>query len=138
MAYPRRASGSQALVEFALVLPLALAVSLGSVQVVLYAHARDVLLSAAQEGARLAAEDGRTADEGSERAETLVAAGLGTSLDGLRLEVAGDQEIVGLRADAALRALVPLPFAELLPLHAEAWVTRERFRPGGGGGGGAR
>src|SRR4051794_18996960 len=71
---------AQALVESALVLPLVVTLSLGVLQVVLYAHAHDVLTSAVQEGARLAAEDGRRLDEGYARAEALVRAGLGTSV----------------------------------------------------------
>ena len=77
---PRRRA-AQVLVESALVLPLMLTVSLGTLQFVLYAHARDVLTSAAQEGARLAAEDGRGLDEGLARARALIAAGLGASVD---------------------------------------------------------
>jgi Flp pilus assembly protein TadG len=129
----RRASAAQALVEFALVLPLLVVLSLGLVQVVLYAHARDVLLSSVQEGARLAAEDGRLLEDGYARAETLVAAGLGTSLDTLQLAASLDNDVVEVSADARLRPVVPLPVADGLPLHVEAWVTRERFRPGGGG-----
>ena len=134
MWYRSRACGSQALVEFALVLPLVVMVSLGMVQVVLYAHARDVLISSVQEGARLAAEEGRGTDEGSARAQALVTAGLGNSLDDLRLRAAFDDELVRLRADAFLRSIVPLPTLQRLPISAEAWVARERFRPGGGGG----
>ncbi|HTD76080.1 MAG TPA: TadE/TadG family type IV pilus assembly protein [Chloroflexota bacterium] len=128
-----RASAAQALVEFALVLPLLVVLSLGLVQVVLYAHARDVLLSSVQEGARLAAEDGRLLDDGYARAETLLSAGLGTSLDALQLAASLDDDLVAVRADAWLRPILPLPLAQGLPLHAEARVTRERFRPGGGG-----
>ena len=56
-----RSSGAfaQALVESALVLPFVVTLSLGVLQVVLYVHARDVLVTSVQEGARLAAEDGR-------------------------------------------------------------------------------
>ena len=133
MPLRRRAIGSQALVEFALVLPLLVVLSLGSVQVVLYAHARDVLLSSVQEGARLAAEDGRALDDGYARARSLVASGLGDSLDTLQLVANRDNALVSVRADAWLRPILPLPLERGLPLHAEAWVTRERFRPGGGG-----
>ena len=98
-----RASAAQALVEFALVLPLLVVLSLGLVQVVLYAHARDVLLSSVQEGARLAAEDGRLLDDGYARAETLLSAGLGTSLDALQLAASLDEDVVAVRADAWLR-----------------------------------
>lgn len=134
MCFRRRGCASQALVEFALVLPLVVIVSLGILQVVLYAHARDVLVSSVQEGARLAAEEGRAADEGSARAQALVAAGLGNSLDGLRLQSTFDDEVVGLRADALLRPILPLLSLRGLPISAEAWVARERFRPGRGGG----
>ena len=128
-----RARGSQALVEFALVLPLLVVLSLGSLQVVLYAHARDVLLGAVQEGARLAAEDGRALDDGYARVQSLVASGLGNSLETLQLVANRDDDLVSVRADAGLRPILPLPLERGLPLHVEAWVTRERFRPGGGG-----
>src|SRR3984893_7123086 len=93
---------AQALVESALVLPLMLTLALGVLQVVLYVHARDVLSSAAQEGARLAAEDGRGLDEGYARARALIAAGLGSSVDPVRLDGGIDSELVALRIDASL------------------------------------
>ena len=133
MSGHRRASAAQALVEFALVLPLLVVLSLGSLQVVLYAHARDVLLGAVQEGARLAAEDGRALDDGYARVQSLVASGLGNSLETLQLVANRDDELVSVRADAGLRPILPLPLAQGLPLQAEARVMRERFRPGGGG-----
>src|SRR6202011_778899 len=105
---PMHRRAAQALVESALVLPLMLTLSLGMLQVVLYAHARDVLISAAQEGARLAAEDGRGLDEGFARATALIAAGLGTSVEPVRLDGGIDDELVALRIDAALRPILPL------------------------------
>jgi hypothetical protein len=128
---PRRAA--QALVETALVLPLLLSLSLGMLQVVLYVHAHDVLISAAQEGARLAAEDGRGLDEGYARARALIAAGLGTSVDPVRLDGGMDDELVALHIHAALRPILPLPLVHDLPITAVGRVARERFRPGGAG-----
>src|SRR5205807_3086552 len=90
---------AQALVESALVLPLILTLSLGVLQVVLYAHARDVLTSAAQEGARLAAEDGRGLDEGYARARALISAGLGSSVDPVHLDGGADDELVAVHID---------------------------------------
>jgi len=121
------------LVESALVLPLILTLSLGVLQVVLYAHARDVLTSAAQEGARLAAEDGRGLDEGYARARALIAAGLGTSVDPVRLDGGADDELVAVQIDAAMRPILPLPLIYDLPIRAVGRVARERFRPAGGG-----
>src|SRR5918911_3753524 len=103
------APAGQALVEFALVLPLLVVVSLGLLQVVLYAHARDVLLSSVQEGARLAAEDGRLVDDGYARAQTLLTAGLGNSLDALQVAASLDDDVVAVRAEASLRPILPLP-----------------------------
>jgi hypothetical protein len=124
-----RRCSAQALVESALVLPLMVTLSLGLIQVVLYAHARDVITSAAQDGARLAAEDGRSLDEGYLRATTFVAAGLGQSAEGVVPTGSVDDETVSLQLDAHLRPILPLPLVHDLPLHAEARVVRERFRP---------
>jgi hypothetical protein len=128
-----RSPVAQALVESALVLPLMLTLSLGVLQVVLYAHARDVLTSAAQEGARLAAEDGRGLDEGYARAAALIAAGLGTSVDPVRLDGGVDEELVAVHIDASLHLILPLPLVHDLPITAVGRVARERFRPAGGG-----
>jgi hypothetical protein len=127
-----RAADAQALVECALVLPLVIMLTLGVVQVVLYAHARQVLTSAVQEGARLAAESGRDMAEGEARARALVRAGLGASIEPLQLDGTPGDEVVTLRADASLRPILPLPMIDQLPLHAEGSVARERFRAGGG------
>jgi hypothetical protein len=126
-----RSSAAQALVEFALVLPLMTMLCLGVVQLVLYAHALDVVAGSVQEGARLAAEDGRGLDEGLVRAHALLTAGVGETLDHLQMGGSMDAEIVSVRVDTALRPILPLPVAGGLPIHAEARVARERFRPGG-------
>jgi hypothetical protein len=126
-----RADVAQALVEFALVLPLMTGLTLGLVQLMLYAHARDVVTGAVQEAARLAAEDGRTLDDGYTRARVLLNAGLGSSLDPLEIDGRMDADVVSVRIATAMRPIVPVPIAGPLPIHAEAWVARERFRPGG-------
>ena len=114
-------------------LPLILTLSLGVVQVVLYAHARDVLISAAQEGARLAAEDGRGLEEGYARARALISAGLGTSVEPLRVDGGADDELVTFYVNGALRPILPLPLVHDLPISAVGRVARERFRPAGAG-----
>jgi predicted alpha/beta hydrolase family esterase len=127
-------SAAQALIEAALVMPVVVGLSLGVLQVVLYAHAHDVLVGAVQEGARLSAEDGRDLETGYARADTLVRAGLGSSVDPVHLVGSADDEMVAFRVDAALRPILPLPLIQALPIHAEGRVARERFRPMGGGG----
>ena len=120
---------AQALVEFALVVPLLVGLSMGILQLVLYAHARDVVISSVQEGTRLAAEDGRGLEEGFARTRALIVAGLGTELDPLAIDGNIDADLVRIHVRAGLLPLLPL--GATLPIEAEAWVTRERFRPGG-------
>ena len=120
---------AQALVEFALVVPLLVGLSLGILQLMLYAHASDVVSSSVQEGARLAAEDGRGLEEGYARTRVMLTAGLGDSLESLTLDGSMDADGVRVRVDAGLVSILPL--GTRLPVHAEAWVARERFRPGG-------
>ena len=127
-----RGRAGQALVETALVLPLLIVVSLGLLQVALYAHARDVLLSAAQEGARRAAEDGRSLEDGYARVAELARAGLGTTVRPLVTRGRLDLEQVEVTIDTSLSPILPLPLADGLPVHVRASVTRERFRPNGG------
>jgi hypothetical protein len=125
-----RQRSAQALVEFTVVLPLMLGLCLGALQVVLYAHARDVAISSVQEAARLSAEDGRGLEEGYARAQALVGAGLGSSLEPLAIDGSMDADLVTMRIDATLQPIVPLLGG--LPIHAEAAVAREHFRPAGG------
>jgi TadE-like protein len=131
MASLRRRVAGQALVEAALVMPVLILMTLGVLQVVLYAHARDVLLAATQDGARLAAEEGGTLTAGYARVQSLATAGLGSSVQPLQMHCRCDADHVDLSLDTALRPIVPLPFAADLPVHVRASVTRERFRPGG-------
>ena len=127
----RHAPG-QVLVETALALPLLIGCSLGALQVVLYAHAHDVLVTAAQAGARLAAEDGRSLDEGYARTLEIANAGLGASANPIHMLAAADAELVEMRVDAVLHPVLPLPVGDGLPIHVLSRVARERFRPGGG------
>jgi transcriptional antiterminator Rof (Rho-off) len=131
MLHRTRPCAAQALVEFALVFPLIITLTLGFLQVVLYAHARDVVMASVQEAARLAAEDGRNLEEGYARARALTAAGLGGSVDGGSVDGSLDADVVNVHMDATLRPILPLPLINGLPIHAEAHVVRERFRPGG-------
>src|SRR5690348_1805834 len=95
---------AQALVEFALVGPLLIGLSLGVLQVVLYAHARDVVISSVQEAARLSAEDGRGLEDGYARARTLVEAGLGSAVDPLAIGGSMDTDLVVMRIDATMQS----------------------------------
>ena len=128
----RGGRAGQAVVEAALAFPLLLMLSLGVLQFALYEHARAVLASAVQEGARLAAEEGRGLEDGYARARTLSNTGLGASVERVEPAGAADAEAVEMWIDTQLRPILPLPIADGLPIHVRAVVARERFRPGGG------
>src|SRR3972149_132633 len=101
----RRGERGQAMVELVLVLPVLLIILIGVVQFALVYHAKDVATTAAQEGARLAAADGRTPAEGAARARDVLQSGLGRTGAGVRVTGQDTGGAVGGRA----RALPSLP-----------------------------
>ena len=128
----RPGPAAQAVVEAALAFPLLMVLSLGVLQFALYEHARAVLASAVQEGARLAAEEGRGLEDGYARARRLSETGLGASVERVEPDGAASPEVVEMWIDTQLRPILPLPISGGLPIHVRAVVARERFRPGGG------
>jgi Flp pilus assembly protein TadG len=81
LALPRaREDRGAAVVEFTLVSILLVFLFLAIMQVGLVLHARNVMVSAAQEGARFAANADRTADDGVARTEQALRGSLGSDL----------------------------------------------------------
>jgi hypothetical protein len=76
---PRGDVGSS-VVEFTLVSVLLVGLFLGIMQVAVVLHTRNVLVSAAQEGARYAANADRTPDDGALRTRQAIADALGTGV----------------------------------------------------------
>ena len=76
-ATPRDERGA-AVVEFTLVCVLLVTLFLVVLQLGLVLHARNVMISAAQEGARFAANADRTADDGVERTREAIRGSLGS------------------------------------------------------------
>jgi len=66
-----------ALVEFVLVSALVIALAMGVIQLALTLHVRNMMVSAASEGARLAATNDRGPQDGVERTQWLLAESLG-------------------------------------------------------------
>src|SRR6266542_2145731 len=120
-----------ALVEAALTLPVLLMVALAVVQFSLYAHARHVVAAAAQEGARTAAVEGGSLEEGVAYAQELLRAGLGRHADEVALRATDDGQVVTVSAGGQLRMVIPWVADAGLPLSAHAAIVKERFRPGG-------
>ncbi|MCC7368823.1 MAG: pilus assembly protein [Chloroflexi bacterium] len=130
----RQVERGQALVETALAFPILVLAAYAMVQVVLYVHARTVVVAAVQEGARAAVTGG----DGMGRAREVLQAGLGPS--GRRLFVntrielgatGGEAWVVS--ADGTWPVHVGLTRIEV-PLRAEARVSGEFFRGGPPGG----
>lgn len=132
MAVRRRASSEsgQSLVEFALVAPVLLLVLFGAVQFALIVHARNVVTTAAQEGARFAAAEGRTPGEGAARAEEVLSAGLGGGADGFSVTVDGGDEVITVRTEGRYRLILPFVLGREMRLEAKAEMRREGFRSG--------
>lgn len=82
-------SGS-AVVEFVLVSVLLVVLALGIVQLALTLHVRNLMTSAAAEGARLAAEQDRSPAEGAERTSWLLQQSLGGDADVAVIQTAVD------------------------------------------------
>jgi Flp pilus assembly protein TadG len=125
-----RAERGQALVEAALTFPLLLLVAIGLVQFALFVHAQGVVTGAVQDGARVAAAEGRTVGEGVAHAEALLDAGLGRSARDVTVRGSEGGGTVALEAQGRLRAIVPWVADATLPLGARAVVSKEGFRAG--------
>ena len=67
----------QAIVELALCVPVLATLVVGGILVAHFAHTRQLVVIAAQEGARVASAEGRTLGEGAEQAAALLSASLG-------------------------------------------------------------
>jgi hypothetical protein len=98
------------MVELAIAMPVVLVVMIAAVQFALYYHARNVTITAVQEGARFAAAEGRSLPEGEERARSVLESGLGGRSDGFDISGGESLESVVVRASGfrRLRAHHPL------------------------------
>ncbi len=119
--------------EAAIALGLLLTVLVALVQFALYVHARNIVAAAAQEGARVAAAEGTTLDDGKAHARRLLAAGLGQSAASpeVRTEQDLEAQTVTVEAQGRLRVIIPLVPSSSLPLRSRATMSKEQFRPQG-------
>ncbi len=126
----RRMETGAAMVETAMAFPLLIIVALGLVQFALYAHAQNVVVGAAQDGARVAAAEDRDIEDGLARAHDLLQAGLGPSAEGVSVRGADDGDVVVVEAQGRLRLILPWLGDASLPLHAQAMMSKEVFHAG--------
>lgn len=120
----------QAMVEVALVFPLLLIVAIGLLQFALYAHAENVVTGAAQDGARIAAEEGRTLDDGVNHTRAILQAGLGPTAANVTVTGSDGGDVVVITVTGRLRTMIPWVADATLPLKAQAVMSKERFRVG--------
>lgn len=95
------------MVEFLAVGLLVVASLLTVAQLAAWVWARNVAVNAAHEGARTAAEAGRSPEEGAERAVELLRDGLGRSARSFAVRASGDGRTVEVRASGRAPSLVP-------------------------------
>lgn len=120
----------QALVEAALAFPLLLMAALGLVQFALFAHAQHVVTGAAQDGARVAAAEDGTVQDGVAHARAVLRAGLGRSADDVTVRGTDSGDSVAIEARGRLRMIIPWVADATLPLGARSVITKEQFRAG--------
>jgi hypothetical protein len=113
-----RGDEGNSVVEFTLVSALLVFLFLGVLQVGLALHTRNVLVSAAQEGARYAANADRSPEEGVERTRAAIGEALGTGardrmqVTPLPVGTEGGVPVVGMRVSGPL----PVVFLPVGPL----------------------
>ena len=120
----------ESMVEFALVLPVLLLVLVGVVQFALVHHAQNVVTTAAQEGARLAAGEGGDAIDGEQRTRDVLGSGLGGNSDDFEVAATDDGETVTVRASGDYPLIFPWLGSRDIELDATASVRKEGFRSG--------
>lgn len=115
-------------VELALALPLLLIALVGAVQFAVIHHARTVTETAAIEGARLAAADGYTLQEGALRTRDVLEAGLGATGAGFAITTEEVGDAVRSEASGDYPLFIPWVTTLAIPIEASAEVWREEFR----------
>ncbi len=120
----------ESMVEFALVLPVLLLVLVGVVQFALVHHAQNVVTTAAQEGARLAAAEGGDAVDGEQRTRDVLGSGLGSTGESFEVAATDDGESVTVTASGGYPLIFPWLGSRDIELDATASVRKEGFRSG--------
>ena len=127
----RQAERASSLVEVVFSMLFVMILALGAIQVAFFLYARNVLISAAHEGARAAIELGRTPTEAREVAATTVrdaAGGLVSDL-GVSAAVSGPEaaRYVRVRVSGRIRGIGPLPYS--MPVTAAATAELDPAAP---------
>lgn len=123
----KEAAPGQTTLEFVLVLPLLLFILLALLQFGITIYAQSVVVGAAQEGARVAAEADKGIADGVAVARRNISVGLGQ----IETEVtgSGDQEVVTIQVEATVPSFLPLLNQRIkFNLKAKANMLKEGWR----------
>ena len=127
----RRQRGA-VMAEAAIAFPVLLMAAIALLQFAVFYHAQNVVTASVQEGARVAAEEDRTVNDGVQYAQTLMTTGLGKTAGDVQLSGIDGGYAVAVEARGSLHLIVPWSFDARLPLFARAVVSKEKFRVGPG------
>jgi Flp pilus assembly protein TadG len=121
----RAAEGGSAVVEFVLVSAVAVVLAMSLAQLGLFLWERNALMGSLSEGARVAATEGRTVDDGRRvAAELLRRSAGGRVADAVPIQGTQTAGVVVLRAEGTLPSFVPgvpgLPVRMTARMHEEA------------------
>ena len=111
-------------------MPILLVVLIGAVQFALVQHARTVAQTAATEGARLAASEGYTLQDGALRTRDVLTAGLGASGEGFAVTAEEQGDAVVTHASGSYPLFIPWVVDLSIPIAATGEVWKEGFRSG--------
>jgi Flp pilus assembly protein TadG len=127
---PARLSRAAAATEAAIVFPVVLIAASGLMQFAIYRHATNVVVGAVQDGAEVAARADYTVQDGVNRTEELLQAGLGGLATDVTVEGIDGADEVGIQATGQLKLIIPWAGDATLPLAYRALESKEHFRVG--------
>jgi Flp pilus assembly protein TadG len=119
-------------VEAAFVLGIVLMVVFAILEFSLFWHAEHVVEGAVQDGARVASAEDGTLDDGIQRAQQLLHAGLGNAAGDVQVSALDGGEKIAIQAQGQWRIGIPFAVTGSLPLQARSVMSKEHFRAGPG------
>lgn len=111
-------------------MPLLLIVLVGAAQFAVVQHARVVAETAAIEGARVAAAEGNTLDDGALRTRSVLEAGLGATGTAFEVTAEAQGDVVIARASGTYPLFIPWITRLELPIESSGEAWKEGFRGG--------
>ena len=130
MSLRSRLERGSAMVESAITFPLLLMAGLALVQFALFFHAENVITGAVQDGARVAASEGGTLNQGVQYAQQIIDAGLNSSQEQLQVQGIDGGDAIAVTATGRMHMIIPWVADATLPLQARAVMNKERFHAG--------